>query len=134
MEQKERRGQQYKKERRRENERERERERSVSAGGDLLQVLDTLLVNQTDSEGGQVEDEAFLELDGKTKTPECYRLDHPVLNTRGRNTAQPLTSSTHIFRRSTASSLLRSATTNTPGEQVEEGGVGWGRGEQSSRA
>lgn len=52
--------------------RTRERERSVCAGGDLLQVLDTLLVNQTDSEGGQVEDEAFLELDGKKRRRQSF--------------------------------------------------------------
>lgn len=66
LEQKEQRGQEYKKERRRE--RERGGERSLGAGGDLLQVLDTLLVNQTDSEGGQVEDEALAQLDGHEDT------------------------------------------------------------------
>lgn len=35
----------------------------LSASGDLLQVMDALLVNQTDVEGGKVEDEAPVQLE-----------------------------------------------------------------------
>lgn len=37
-------------------------ERSLGAGGELLQVMDALLVNQTDVEGGEVQDEALVQL------------------------------------------------------------------------
>lgn len=51
-----------------ERERRLSSQRSLGAGGDLLQVLDTLLVNQTDTEGGQVQDEALVQLDGDKQT------------------------------------------------------------------
>ena len=38
-------------------------ERSLGARGELLQVMDALLVNQTDSEGGKVQDEALPQLE-----------------------------------------------------------------------
>lgn len=39
-------------------------ERSLGAHRDkLLQVMDAVLVNQTDAEGGQVEDEALVQLE-----------------------------------------------------------------------
>lgn len=56
----------------RKKERENEREaivmvgsfavRSLGAEGELLQVMDALLVNQTDGKGGEIQDEAFVEL------------------------------------------------------------------------
>lgn len=36
--------------------------RSLGAEGELLQVMDALLVNQTDGKGGEIQDEAFVEL------------------------------------------------------------------------
>lgn len=39
----------------------------LGASGDLLQVMDALLVNHADVEGGKVEDEAPLQLQGGTR-------------------------------------------------------------------
>lgn len=95
-------------------------QRSLGAGGDLLQVLNTLLVNQTDTEGGQVQDEALAQLDGDKQTPQNQnrRFGSTAATWDGSKKQSELTSSTHIFRRAKASSLVRSAT-NTPGEQVQ---------------
>lgn len=38
-------------------------ERSLGAEGELLQVMDALLVNQTDGEGREVQDEASVQLE-----------------------------------------------------------------------
>ena len=45
-------------------------ERSLGADGELLQVMDALLVNQTDSEGGEVQDEALVQLQKGARTQE----------------------------------------------------------------
>ena len=41
------------------------RNRSLGAEGDLLQVMDAFLVYQTHIEGGKVQDEALVELEGR---------------------------------------------------------------------
>lgn len=43
-------------------------ERSLGARGELLQVMDALLVNQTHGEGGKVQDEALVELEDREET------------------------------------------------------------------
>ncbi len=48
-------------------------ERSLSARGELLQVMDAVLVNQTDVEGGKVQDEAPVQLEeGETRQENKY--------------------------------------------------------------
>ena len=41
--------------------------RSLVPHGDLLQVMDALLVNQTHAEGGEVQDEALVQLEERKK-------------------------------------------------------------------
>ena len=44
--------------------------RSLVSHGDLLQVMDALLVNQTHAEGGEVQDEALVQLEERKRKKE----------------------------------------------------------------
>lgn len=75
LEQKEQGGQRYKKKKKERGGEKRGRqgwwlssERSLGARGELLQVMDALLVNQTHGEGGKVQDEALVELEDREET------------------------------------------------------------------